>query len=403
MKPTNLPSKLTDASVSRLPVSDKRYDFHDHVISGLALTVYPTGKKSWSFRYRIHGKSNRFYIGNDAVTLSGARRKAKVLAADVANGIDPNRVKKDRTKEEAATLRCFLTQHYAPWAKQERKSGKQTVQVIKNGFSFLLDKQMESISTWEIETWRKNRHAAGTSPSTTNRQIAALRACLSKALEWGVISKHPLASLKQSRIDRNMTIRVITHAQEESLRKALRARDKNVRKKRLSANTWRAQRNRAIKSRHAEYVDHLEPIVLIALNTGMRRGEILRLEWRDIHSKYLVVRGANAKSGQTRDIPLNAEAQNIFAKWRSDSDFVFPGGDNAPLNSIKRSWTGIRKAPELANVRFHDLRHTFATRLLQRGADIKTVSTLLGHADIATTAKYLHATDDSKVAAVNLL
>ena len=135
----------------------------------------------------------------------------------------------------------------------------------------------------------------------------------------------------------------------------------------------------------------------------MRRGEILNLRWADIKQGNLTVRGEGSKNAQSRVIPLNEEARRILDQWHSDSEWVFPGAGESPLTTIKRSWSKIRKDAKLPAIRFHDLRHTFATRLLQRGADIKTVSTLLGHQDIAVTARYLHATDESKKKAVDLL
>jgi site-specific recombinase XerD len=100
---------------------------------------------------------------------------------------------------------------------------------------------------------------------------------------------------------------------------------------------------------------------------------------------------------------MNAETKKILERWSSNSEWVFPGPNESPLTTVKRSWGSIKESAKLPALRFHDLRHTFATRILQRGADIKTVSELLGHADIATTTKYLHATDESKKKAVELL
>jgi integrase len=135
----------------------------------------------------------------------------------------------------------------------------------------------------------------------------------------------------------------------------------------------------------------------------MRRGEILNLKWSDIKNGSLTVRGEEAKNSQTRVIPLNEEARKVLRDWKSDNVWIFPGSEESPLTTIKRSWAKVRKDAKLPTLRFHDLRHTFATRLLQRGADIKTVSVLLGHRDIAVTARYLHATDESKRNAVDLL
>jgi integrase len=406
--PKYRPKKLTETTIPKLQPENRRYDIRDHQISNLYLTVYPSGKKAWVFRYRAEGKSKRFRIGDaDSISPTKARTKAKTLAGEIANGIDPNKEKQvERRKVRKAkdgTLRTFIENRYEPWVLIERRSGAETVGCIRGRFSFLLDKPMESVTHWEMEKWRKERHKAGISPGTTNRQIAALRACMSKAVEWDVIDNHPLQGLKPARVDKNSVIRTIDGSEEKRLRDALRARDREIRKKRMSGNEWRHQRHHELMPEFGYYVDHLEPMVLLAINTGMRRGEILHLQWNDIGQTEIVVQGATAKSSQTRTIPMNAEAKKILEHWSSNSEWVFPGPNESPLTTVKRSWGGIRESAKLPALRFHDLRHTFATRILQRGADIKTVSELLGHADIATTTKYLHATDESKKKAVELL
>ena len=406
-RPDKLPKSLTETTIPKLPITDSRYDVPDHQISNLYVTVYPSGKKSWVFRYRANGKNKRFKIGDATIKPPAARNQAKKLAGDIANGIDPNlekeRTRRDQLKAREGTLRKFIEKRYEPWVTVERKTGRETVKTIKNTFPRLLDKPMDAITHWEIEKWRKEKHRIGRAPSTTNRQIAALKACLSKALEWKVIDAHPLQGLKLSRVDRSKNPRSIDESQTKALQQALRERDKSMRKQRMSANEWRNERHYELKPDFGDYVDHLEPMILLALNTGMRRGEILQLRWVDISDDHLVVRGITAKSSQTREIPLNSESKRIFQKWESNSEWVFPGSGELPITTIKKSWGAIKAAAGLPTLRFHDLRHTFATRILQKGADIKTVSALLGHADIATTARYLHATDESKKKAVNLI
>jgi len=371
------------------------------------MTVYPSGKKSWVYRYRADGKSKRFRIGDGSIKPPTARNKAKKIAGEIANGIDPNaekeRERQDRVRSREGTLSSFLENRYGPWVTVERKTGRETVQSIKGSFPNLLHKPMDEITSWEIENWRKEKHKLRRSPSTTNRQIAALKACLSKAVEWDVIDKNPLHGLKLSLVDRSPIPRIIDDEDEKRLRSALRARDKEMRRQRTAANEWRNQRHYELLPNYGAYVDHLEPMVLLALNTGMRRGEIFQLRWVNVSNKKVIVRGKTAKSSQTRTIPLNREAQTIFKQWNSNSMWVFPGSGGLPLTTIKRSWGGIKTVAGFPTLRFHDLRHTFATRVLQKGSDIKTVSALLGHADISTTAKYLHATDESKRKAVELL
>ncbi len=400
--------KLTETAISRLNPKAERFDVTDDALANLCIRVYPSGKKSWVFRYRSDGKSKRFLIGDaDSISPAKARRRAKTLAGDVANGIDPN-AEKERERRQAirsreGTLRAFLEKQYEPWATVERKTGAGTVQRIKANFLALLDKPMDQITNWEIERWRKDKHKAGRTASTTNRDIAALKACISKAVEWGVIDAHPLQGLKPSKVDRSAPIRLVNEDEEKRLRKALRDRDQEMRRQRKSASQWRKDKSQNSLPEYGVYVDHLEPMIMLALNTGMRRGELLNLRWADVSKDELIVRGSTAKNSQSRIIPLNMESARILKTWESNSEWVFPGPDDSPLTNINQSWGLIKEAANTPNMRFHDLRHTFATRLLQKGVDIRTVSNLLGHRDIATTARYLHATDETKRKAVELL
>jgi integrase len=401
--------KLTESSVAKLPAKAARYEVADDELANLVLRVLPTGGKVWMYRYRAEGKARRYRLGDaSAITPAAARRAAKGIAGKVATGTDPSGDKRarlvaaKRTKEGA--LAAFLKDHYEPWATVERRTGVATVKRIRATFADMLDTPMDELTSWRLEQWRKARHEKGRQPSTTNRDLTALKACLAKAVEWGVIARHPLADLKPRKTDKEVPIRVISEAEEAALRKALRKRDAALREARTRANAWRGERGYELFPAHGPFADHLEPVVLLALATGMRRGEILTLRTEDVKAGGVTVRGTVTKSQQSRVIPLNADAQRVLRDWSPQGEWVFPGTDDeAALTTIKKSWMGLRKAAGLPSVRFHDLRHTFATRLLQRGADIRTVSSLLGHQDIAITARYLHATDESKRRAVDLL
>jgi integrase len=400
--------RLTDYSISRIKPRADRYELVDHQIRNLVLRIYPSGAKRWVYRYRLDGKSKRYLIGDaDAIGPTAARRKARTLAGQIANGNDPNKEKAaERTKARRAregTLGKFLETRYGPWVTVERKTGSETLQRIRSNFAEFLDCPMERLTTWDIERWRKKQHAAGKAASTSNRDITSLKACLQKAVEWGVLDSHPLITLKPRRVDRSAAIRVLGAEEEDRFRAALRERDERKRAERASANRWRKERGYDPYPDFGRFVDHLEPIVLVALNTGMRLGEILSLAWADVSKSAVTVRGDISKSGQTRVIPLNTECADVFRDWDSQGPYVFPGAEGERMSEIKSTWRSLRRSAELENFRFHDLRHTFATRLLRKGADIRTVSNLLGHADIATTARYLHTDDELKKKAVDLL
>jgi len=96
-------------------------------------------------------------------------------------------------------------------------------------------------------------------------------------------------------------------------------REETLRQARIHFNEWRAARGKSLLPHRREpYVDHLQPIVLLAMNTGLRRNELLQLGWQDIdfEAKWLTVRGVSAKNGQTRRIPLNTEAHATLEAWR---------------------------------------------------------------------------------------
>jgi len=148
--------------------------------------------------------------------------------------------------------------------------------------------------------------------------------------------------------------------------------------------------------RTEEYTDHLRPIVLLALNTGLRRGEIFHLRWGDINlnTKWLTVAGKTSKNKQTRQVPLNIEAMHVLECWRqqcgtvASAAYVFRGIADKPVTTITTAWRSVRARAGLEDFHFHDLRHHFASRLVQSGVDLNSVRELLGHAEITMALRY---------------
>jgi len=190
-----------------------------------------------------------------------------------------------------------------------------------------------------------------------------------------------------------------------------------LREGRASGNAWRKRRGYGpLPARSGAFADYLRPIVLIALNTGLRRGELLALRWADINleRRTLTVRGSGAKSAQTRHVPLNVEAHRILEGWKAQQEqtdgFVFPGRNGAALTHFKRSWAGVLESAGLAfppehprRFRFHDARHDFASKLVMAGVDLNVVRALLGHSDISMTLRYAHLAPEHLAAAVERL
>jgi integrase len=147
----------------------------------------------------------------------------------------------------------------------------------------------------------------------------------------------------------------------------------------------------------AEAVDWLQPIITFATATGMRRGEIMALEKDDINVENRTVIIATSKNGEPRILPLSKRALEAVSKAMSLTSKVFggKGGETLQAPNLEYNFRMAAKRAGLKDLHFHDLRHTFATRLIQTGADIYSVQKLLGHKTLDMTARYSHHNVDS--------
>ena len=152
---------------------------------------------------------------------------------------------------------------------------------------------------------------------------------------------------------------------------------------------------------------HLKPIVIAALNTGMRRGEILGLKWDEhVDLKHGFILLNKTKNGDRREIPINDTLRNTLQGLtrRLDVSYVFydPITGN-PYKDVKRSFKTALKKSKIQDFHFHDTRHTFASHLVMAGVDITTVSRLLGHKSLTMTLRYAHLAPAHMQKAVNIL
>ena len=386
------------------------YDILDTEDRGFLARVTPKGVISFGIRYTdAAGKQCRLSLGMtfDKHTVSAARTAAKKKLAEVELGIETARAGIGK-RNQGLTLREFIDEHYSDWLIANTKSGKLRAAAIKAAFPTWLDKPLTDITAMGAEKWRTTRLKAGISASTTNRNITALRGLLSRALDWEIIPKHPLASVKMLQ-EPSGKVRWLSEDEETRLRLALDAREERDRAGRDNANQWREKRKYDLMPdlRAAAYVDHLKPMVLVSLNTGLRQGELFNLEWSavDLTGAIVTIKGENAKSGEDRHIPLNDEALSTLTAWRDQTPgaLVFPGPTGAPISEIKTAWGKLLKDSRIERFRWHDMRHHFASRLVMAGVDLNTVRELLGHSDIKMTLRYAHLAPEHKAAAVQKL
>ena len=143
----------------------------------------------------------------------------------------------------------------------------------------------------------------------------------------------------------------------------------------------------------------------MALNTGMRRGEILRLKWRDVDIKRSIIYLHETKNGEKREVPINEQVKAILINTirHPQSEYIFYNKDGTPMASNKRSFFTALKKSGIKDFKFHDLRHTFASHLVMSGIDLNTVRELLGHKSLQMTLRYSHLSANHKHIAVGVL
>lgn len=402
-------TKLTLSILNSLKATGSTYEVHDTTVTGLFVRVTASGHKAYVVTWARAKKRTLGRVG--VLTLDQARKEALQYLAEAREHGEPLAVSQGRRSANSLTLREFIDDHYSPWMSINLKSADKTLNLLNVGFASIMSKRLNEISQRDLETQRMGWLSAGNTDSTANRKMASLRGALSRAIEWGFLTEHPMTRLKQLKTDRKSRIRYLLPDEEARLRQALDDRQETIRIERDSANKWREERRKELLPdlRKYEFADHLKPLVLLSLNTGMRRGEVFNLTWADIDlkNKLITVEGDTSKSGQTRHIPMNKEAVATIEEWRKqhgrNSGYVFPGKNGHRLDNVKKSWDGLLKMAKIEGFRWHDLRHTFASKLVMAGVPLNTVRDLLGHSDLAMTLRYAHLAPDSKAAAVELI
>lgn len=404
-------AKIGSQLLSKLKPEAKPYEVYDTELKGFTVRVQPSGFVSYLLRYyRPDGTQSRVGIGRHPVfTPAQARDEARKLLGDVARGQDPYAVREEaRRAAKAHTLKSFLDEEYETWVLANQKVGRGTIQRLRACFAEFLDKKLGEINPWLIDKWRSARLKEGRAPATVNRDLDDVRALLAKAVEWGMLEVHPLAKkVKRIKVD-NERVRFLSEDEESRLRAALDAREEAMREERDNANRWRQARGYPEFSslRDVTFVDHLKPMVLVSMNTGLRQGELFQLEWQsvDLPRAILTVKAHTAKSSKTRHLPLNEEAFAVLKTWRAQYPdavrLVFSNREGVRFDNVQSSWEKLLVDAGIVDFHWHDLRHHFASWLVMTGVDLNTVRELLGHADIKMTLRYAHLAPEHKAAAV---
>ena len=398
---------LTQMAVDKIMPARRSVEHRDTRLKGLVLRVTPGGTKSW---YCEFARGKRVWLGRaDVLGLNEARVSARLILAEVFQGIDPIEARKP--KAAMPTFGSHLDGDYAAWAKSSQKSYGQNLNRLKTAFKHLLDKPLDKITALDLERWRAKQVERGLSNQTINRDVSSIKASFNRAVDWGLLTANPLAKVKKARVDDCLKVRYLNEAEEARLRAVIEAREERRRVERDSANHWRAERGHVLlpSLRSVVFTDHVKPLILLSINTGCRRGELFDLTWSNVNMerRILTVTGATAKSRRTRHIPLNREATAVLMNWRAQCEdldgLVFLNEAGVRFDRVNSSWRRLLKDASISDFRWHDMRHHFASRLAMGGVDLNTIRELLGHSDYTMTLRYAHLAPEFKMKAVEIL
>lgn len=348
------------------------------------MSVYKKRNGKWYCQFMVKGERVH-------KLLDGAKTKEEAKELEDAERFRIRQIQNGLIQRENKIIYLKdLINKYLKYSKANKKSYKNDVQSTKIFLEIWGNCDIKSITPDVIEDFkqtllikRKNKNA------TINRHLQALSKMFNIGIANDLIDKNPMKTVNKLQ-EENYKVRVLSSTEEKKLFEEI-ARGYEV--------IGRDRKKKIIYP----YL-HLKPLIICALQTGMRRGEIFNLRWNNIDNGCGFIELLETKSGKSRRIPISEKLMKIFEVLDKRGEYVFINPDTGqPYTDIKHSFKSVLEKAEINNFRFHDLRHTVATRMLEKGADIRTVQEILGHSSVVVTQRYTHSTPKYKKNAIDLL
>ena len=359
-----------------VPKDKPKTDYFDTQLPGFLLEVRKTGKATYYQRYRDrYGRLKQARIGPTyAVSIDSAREKARQIRQATVMGFDPNAELEKHRK--TPTLQEFIDEKYIPHVKVFKRSWELDRDMIDRRIMPLWGKlKISEISRDDIQEFQTNLIAQGFKPGTVNRYMALVKFIFSLAEKWELIAKSPARGVSM-------------------------LADNNHKERYLSPD----ETSRLLAELKACRSDVVPDVIEFLILTGARKGEAMHMKWADVDFERRIWTVPLSKSGKPRYIPLSGAAMAVLERRKGNGhDYVFATSTGRPISGFHNTWDRIRRNAGIPDVRIHDLRHNFASLLINNGRSLYEVQKLLGHADISTTQRYAHLSRDTLQEATELV
>ena len=311
-----------------------------------------------------------------------ARRKAEAQQAEakIKNKIYERKYGKISSSRSFAE---FVQNTHLPWAKATKRSSRDDVLHAKVFCRHFGNKSLSEIDHQMIEEFKVKRMKSITrygrprKPATVNRELAILSGIFRMAVDYEEITENPCRKV-ESLPENNQRTRHLSFEEEDRLFAKLTGER-----------------------------EYLRPLVTVAIYAGPRRGELLKLRWSNVDFGLNVINFTETKTNRDRAVPMEPivrEALLELSQHSGNAEYVFTNPDSGTrYTDVKKSFSAACREAGITNFTFHDLRHTFGSRLADAGVDVVKIKELMGHASIVTTMRYIHATDQGKRGAITVL
>jgi integrase len=327
---------------------------------------------TWYIRYFIAGREVKERVGREADGFTKSKAKAALQSrlGDIAQG--KFRLPTVRKPVLFRTLVARYREHAEAHHRGYRAS-RYTLNQLEAEFGTM---PLADLSAFRIEKWKLARGKV-VKLGTVNRDLNVLKAMLAKAVEWKLLDVNPARDVRRFTVNDART-RYLERAELAAL---LAAASRDV------AAAW------------------LVPAIMLAVHTGLRQGELLRLRWVDLSPTLDLATVPVTKNTDPKHVPLNADARAALAMLPRYGPTVlaWPWGDPLSDTTLYCAFVRVCRAAGITDFRWHDLRHTCASHLAMEGIDLHTVGTVLGHRDPKSTRRYAHLSRAHTAAAMDRL